>query len=79
MKISDVRCGWTVEGKYIATLVAGERPSDDELVSYYGVKPGEKNYHIYAAPAKYDRVVILKDNGHFVIAPMNPDIMKAEE
>ena len=78
MKISDTRCGWTVEGRYIDTITAGERPSEDEVLSYYGFEKDDPKAAQYFTPTRYDRIVILKDNGSFVIAPKNPDMTVTE-
>ena len=74
MRFVDRRSGWAVEGKFIAILKPGVVPTDDEMLAYYDLKPGDNRFADLARATKYARIVLLKHNGNFVVAPLNPDV-----
>jgi hypothetical protein len=75
---SDYRHGWTVSGQYVATIKAHEPVDELVMLTYYGANIGGEHYSKLAAPAKYPRIVLLKQNGSFVIVPINPDVIISE-
>lgn len=74
MKLINHRSSWSVEGRYIGTIHAGTRPTADEMLAYYHLRAGEPRYSGLVAAMRWDRVVLLKPNGNFLIAPITPDI-----
>lgn len=76
MKFVNRRAGWHVEGKFIALIPAGVCPSDDEMLAYWHLRPGNARFADHAQPWRIGRCVLLKLNGNFLIAPLNPDVME---
>jgi len=74
MKITDRRCGWSVEGRYIETLPSGVPVTVDQMRVYFGAEPGDRHYDEHIGPVPYERIVLQKANGDFTIVPINPDI-----
>jgi hypothetical protein len=79
VKIIDTRDGATFSGELHDTFTAHEVPDDERLRTYYGVKPGDKNYDLYRAPMPYDRLVIARGDcfgadteSSFYIVPAYP-------
>lgn len=72
MKVVDFRNAWQAEGMRVATLPANAPVDDRSLLAYYEVYPGHRNYAALRKPCRFDRYVILKPTGGFVIVPMNP-------
>lgn len=78
MKIIDRRCGWSVEGRYTEALPQGVTVTPEQMYAYFGIEPGHRHYDEHSAPNKYDRIVLQKPDGNFVIVPINPDIYLIE-
>ncbi len=79
MKIVDIRNAWQAEGMRVATLPANEVVDDRSMLAYYDSYPGHKHYDELRQPCRFDRYVILKPDGRFVIIPMNPAMYIAVE
>lgn len=79
MKIFDMRCGWAVEGEYIDTLPAKEPVTDSQMRAYFSTAPGMPHYDEHVRPTAYNRVVIQRPAGEFVIVPINPDVYCMQE
>lgn len=77
MKITDKRCGWSVEGTYIETLPKGLPVPEDQMRAYFGSVPGDRHYVEHSTPAEYDRIVIQKGDGKFVIVPVHDNMTRS--
>lgn len=78
MKIFDKRCGWMVEGTYIETLPSQLAVPDDQMRAYFGTEPGHRHHEEHATAVLYDRIVLQKTSGEFIIVPVNPDCYAVE-
>lgn len=74
MKIAHVAGNWFAEGMHVATFNANEVVDDRELLAYYSTHPGDKHYTSLRSPSRFDRYVLLRPDGTFLIVPMNPSI-----
>jgi hypothetical protein len=74
MRFTDKKAGWVVEGKFIASIPAGQHLTDDEMLAYYHLQPGDARFADHAKGSRWMRVVLQKLNGNFVIAPINPNV-----
>jgi len=74
MKFSDRRAGWSVEGTYITSFPAGQHLTEDEMLAYYHLQPGDDRYADLQRASRYVRVVLKKPNGNFVVAPCTPHV-----
>lgn len=61
--------GHHFSGEVVFFLGGGKTFTDDELKEFADLEPGDRDYKSVRGPAKVDRVVLRKDNGHFLIAP----------
>ncbi len=78
MKITDRRCGWTASGSLMARIPAMVMVNQAEMLSYYGLVPDDKKYHDLARASRFERVVLKKPDGEFLIVPINPDVYMLE-
>ena len=74
MRFVNRRTGWVAEGKYIGTIAAGVKPTADEVLAYYHLRPGDLRFSGLACAMRWTRIVLLKQNGNFLIAPITPDV-----
>jgi hypothetical protein len=74
MKVADIRNAWQAEGMHVATLPANEVVDDRSMLAYYDSYPGHKHYDELRKPNRFDRYVLLGQDGKFLIIPMNPAI-----
>jgi hypothetical protein len=74
MKLTSSRNGWSVTGQYITLIPAGVTPTDDEMLAYWHLKPGNARFAEHARPSRFVRCVLLKHNGNFIIVPLSADI-----
>lgn len=77
MRLVNRRSGWVVEGKYISTIPSTVKPTADEMLAYYHLRPGDPRFAGLAGVMPWDRIVLLKPNGNFLIAAITPDVMEA--
>lgn len=69
MKITDLRTGRVYEGDHVDTIPGGTQASDDQLETYLGVTPRDKQYPYIRRASKHKRMVLRQPGGqHFVIA-----------
>lgn len=78
MKIIDRRCGWTAVGTEVGRIPAMALPTADEMLAYYHLEPGCAKYVYYSAANRFERVILKKLNGEFLIVPINPDVYVLE-
>lgn len=78
MKIIDRRCGWFAVGTEVARIPANKEPTPDEMLAYYGLRPEDEKYEVLGSAAKYERIVLKKPFGNFLIVPLNPDVYVLE-
>lgn len=71
MKVSHASNGWSIEGMCVATFPAGLPVDDMYLRAYYSVDPGHPRYRELRQACRFDRFVIMKDCGSFVVVPIN--------
>lgn len=74
MRFVDRRAGWSVNGEYVTSIPAGQHLTNDEMLAYFHLRPGDARFDQHARASRYLRVVLLKHNGNFVIAPINPNV-----
>lgn len=79
MRLTNPRSGTVVEGKFICIIPAGATPTDDQLLAYWHLKPGDARFADHARPFSVARCVLLKHNGNFVITPLSKDITEVTE
>lgn len=76
MKLISYRSGWSVEGEFVAVLPKDAVPSDNEMLAYFHLRPGDARFADHARSSRFDRVVLRKHNSNFVIVPCTGDISK---
>lgn len=74
MRFVDRRSGWTVDGKFIASIPAGQHLTNNEVLAYFHLHPGDARFADHAHSSRYLRIVLQKPNGNFIIAPITPDV-----
>jgi hypothetical protein len=74
VKIIDTAGTWTVEGMHVATFPADEEVDDRALLAYYGIGPQDRKYAQFKQAIRFDRFVVMRNNGSFIIIPMNPSL-----
>lgn len=74
MRFVERRIGWIVEGEYITSIPVGQHLTNDEMLAYYHLRPGDERFAALARASKYMRVVLRKHNGNFIVAPLTPDV-----
>jgi hypothetical protein len=79
VKLINHRVGWSVEGRFIGFIKTGVVPTDDEMLAYYHLRPGDARFADHACKFKYTRCVLLKHNGNFVITSITPDITEVTQ
>lgn len=79
MRLTNSRSGWSVNGEFICVIPAGSLPTDDQLLAYWHLKPGDARYADHCGISRYARVVLRKHNGNFVITPLNKDISEVTQ
>lgn len=79
MIVADRRAGWVASGQHVTTIPAGKPLGLLEMLEFYELRPGHRHFAHLAKGSRYPRVVLLKDNGAFVVAPLNPDVVVKEK
>lgn len=79
--MTDYRTGMSVRvrmGKrcvkgYIAYIIPAWHPlTTEELHVYFNVTSQDRRYHSLSKPAKYDRLVVKKQSGKYLVVPNSP-------
>lgn len=71
--IVRVRVDWqTFEGPVVFIFSANIQPSQEDILKYYNLEPGDRHYKSACRTSKFDRAVIDKGNGHYIIVPVAP-------
>lgn len=74
MRFVDRRAGWSVDGEFVTSFPAGQHLTDDEMLAYFHLRPGDTRFVDHSRASRYLRVVLRKHNGNFLIAPINPNV-----
>lgn len=75
MKIIDTRDSTIMSGTLIATLPAKAPVSEEDMLTFYRLRPDDKNYSIMQKAVIYDRLVLRRgdeDSDSFFIVPHYP-------
>ena len=79
MKLTNHRLGWSITGEYVTLIRANVIPTDDELLAYWHLRPGQLRYADHARAFPHVRVILRKHNGNFVIVPVTKGISEIYE
>lgn len=72
MKIIDTRDGTTLQGTPIAVLPANQPVSDQDMLRFYGLRPGSLNFDRLAGPQSLERVVLQRGDDPVTKLPSEP-------
>ncbi len=74
MTLTNHRSGWSVTGKPVAMILPGVVPTDDQLLAFWHLRPGDARYADHARASIYPRSVLMRHNANFIIVPITKDI-----
>jgi hypothetical protein len=74
VKIINCSNGWALEGMYLVTLPAYKAVEPEMMLAYYRMDRTHPHYDEFSRACKFDRMVIMKPSGDFVVVPVSEHI-----
>lgn len=81
----DLRIGDTLEicfrdhsvrGTIVRSFPASKPISDEDLSEYYGIEPGHRYYDSVSKASRFERFVVEKETGSYIVFPYSPGFFK---